>query len=70
MAPSTRSSRQANTGTVNPPSSSSPSEVREEPPERIESASLTVEERIAAAEKRRDELRALQHLRDIEADII
>lgn len=70
MAPPTRSRGQATSarGTPEPPATSTlPADDAQQP--RDESAALTLEQRIAAAEKRRDELQALRRLREIEAEI-
>lgn len=68
MAPPTRLSRKPASGSKTPePTPTLISD--EEPPTISEGAPLTLEQRIAAAEKRRDELQALRRLRQIEAEI-
>jgi hypothetical protein len=70
MAPSTRSCRQATSTEPDLVEGNTQGRTSiEEPTPPPISASLTTEERIALAEKKRDELRALQRLRDLEDEI-
>ena len=69
MAPSTRLANQAEVGSRSSSLSSPLRTPREEPPEREEDALAALQERVAAVTKRRDELLALQQLRELEEEV-
>ena len=69
MAPSTRSAPQAEVASRSSSPSSPPRTPRDEREPREEDAPATLAERIQAVKERRDELLALQHLRELEEEV-